>query len=301
MTQPQGRFRWLAAGALPAVSAAALMVMSAGSASAAGGVTGSAFGYQAGNVTLFGGAQNPVGPTPAVSLAADASNSPQTGSATTGIIQYGPATLFTSDAITVKTSGSSTSVQSTSTVNDINKATTQSSTGSEELTANALASTCSSSGTGNTGSTTATSATVATLSGAADPNPPTVTNVPANPAPNTAITGQIEISSTDTESFKFVFNEQTTSNGVLTVNAVDEYLLGPTAKGNVILGQVQCGLSGTAASGASGSSGVSTPGTGGGAGWLIGAPIVVAGAGVLAGTAVAIRRRHTRGKEERPD
>lgn len=295
MTHPQ-RSPWLAVGVVPVLSAI-LVVVGARSVSASSTVTGSAYGFHAFNVTLFGGAQNPVGPTPTVSLAPDASNSPQSGSATTGVVIYGPAVLFTSDAITVKTSGSSSSVQSTSTVTNINKASTQSSTGSEELTADSLSATCSSSGTGTTGSTTATNTTVTTRSGNADPNPPTIANVPANPPPNTAISGQIDISSTDTESFKFVFNEQSSSNGVLTVNAVDEYLMGPTAKGNLIIGQVVCGLSGTAASGSSGT--VTAPATGGGVSWAIGAPIAVLGAGVLAGTAVIVRRRaHARDSQK---
>lgn len=209
-------------------------------------VTGSAYGYRAFNITLFGGVQPDTGPTPTVALASDASNSPQSGSAATGLVTYGPATLFTSDGISVQTSGSpgtSGAVTSTASVNDINKATTQSaSTGSEELTADNLSSSCTS---GNpVGSTSVTNGFVTTLSGSADPNPPTYANVPANPAPNTSINGSIDLSSTDTETFTYVFNEQTTdSAGNLTVNAVDEYLHGPTAKGNVIIGQVVCGTS----------------------------------------------------------
>lgn len=287
MTPPR-RTPWLAVGVLPVLTAV-LVVVGATEVSASTTVAGSAYGFSAPNISLFGAAQTPVGPTPTVSLTSDASNSPQSGSATTGAVVYGPAVLFTSDAITVKTSGSSSSVQSTSTVTDINKASTQTSTGSEELTANSLSSTCSNSGTGNTGSTTATSATVTTLSGNGDPNPPTVASVPTNPAPNTAITGQIDISSTDTESFKFVFNEQSTSNGVLTVNAVDEYLMGPTAKGNLIIGQVTCGL---AISALAPPVSVAAPATGsGGLDWVFGMPLAVLGAGVLVGIGVIERRR----------
>ncbi|HVM02439.1 MAG TPA: hypothetical protein VM263_07185, partial [Acidimicrobiales bacterium] len=39
-------------------------------------VSGSAFGYWADEISLFGGAQADVGPTPTVALASDASNSP---------------------------------------------------------------------------------------------------------------------------------------------------------------------------------------------------------------------------------
>lgn len=49
-------------------------------------VTGSAYGYRAYNVSLFGGAQPDTGPTPTVTLAADASNSPQTATAASGLV-----------------------------------------------------------------------------------------------------------------------------------------------------------------------------------------------------------------------
>lgn len=232
-----------AAGAVALLTTGMLFATPAGAAGGVTSVTGSAYGYRAFNISLFGGAQPDTGPTPAVTLASDASNSPQSNTATTGLVQYGPATLLSSDGISIQSLGSigtNGSVTSTASVNDINKATTQSaSTGSEELTADNMSASCTS---GNpVGSTTLINGTVATLSGSADPNPPTIVNVPANPPPNYTVNGSIDISSTDTETFTFVFNEQTTASGTLTVNAVDEYLHGPTAKGNIIIGQVVCG------------------------------------------------------------
>jgi hypothetical protein len=242
---------WCAVGATAVLTSGLAFSASLTPVSAAGGsvtaVNGSAYGYRAFNITLFGGAQADTGPTPTVALATNASNSPQSATATTGLVAYGPATMFTSDGISVQTTGSlgtSGSVTSTSSINDINKATTQIGTGSEEVTADNVSSSCSS---GNpTGATIVTNGTVATLSGSADPNPPTIVSVPTNPPVNTAISGQIDISASDTESFNYVFNEQSTdSSGNLTVNAVHEHFLGPTLKGDLVIGQVICGTTPT--------------------------------------------------------
>src|SRR5262249_52497935 len=148
------------AGGLALMAAGLLVGTGASPASAAGSVstvTGSAYGFGTSGITLFGGTQNPVGPTPTVALSSNASNSPQSGTAATGLVQYGPATLFTADAISVQTKGSlgaSGSVTSTSSVKDINKATTQTSTGSEALTADTVAGSCTASPSGTSGSAT---------------------------------------------------------------------------------------------------------------------------------------------------
>ena len=207
-------------------------------------VTGSAYGYRAFGITIFGGAQPDTGPTPTEALASNASNSPQSGSATTALVQYGPATLLTGDAISLVSSGSigaSGSVSSSATAADLNKATTQpASTGSEILTADSVAASCSGSGSGTSGSATITNGSMVTDNST---TPPTVTPVPTSPAPNTSISGKLVLSASDTETFTYVFNEQTTDTaGNLTVNAVDEYLHGPTTKGNLIVGQAVCGV-----------------------------------------------------------
>lgn len=65
------------------------------------------------------------------------------------------------------------------------------------------------------------------------------TPVAASPAPNTAYTG------TDASGagFRVVFNEQITNpDGSLTVNAYHQLLLGPSATGELILGQAVCGV-----------------------------------------------------------
>lgn len=230
-----------------ALAAGLVFVMGGAAASAAGNVTtvvGSAYGYHAYGITIFGGQQNEVGPTPSAVLATNAANSPQSGFAASGMVTYGPATLFTSDSVAVTTSGSlgtSGSVTSSSAVTNINKSTTQPGiTGTEPLSADEISSRCSASTSGASGSTTVTNGTVVTNN-----TTPTTVNVPTTPAANTAISGKIVLSSTDTEKFKFVFNEQVKSGSSIIVNAVHEYYLGPTTKGNLIIGQVACSTAGT--------------------------------------------------------
>ena len=68
-------------------------------------VNGSVYGYSC-SVTVFGTfACTPPGPAPIVTLATDASNSPQAASAATGQAAAGPATIFSWNAITVSTQG----------------------------------------------------------------------------------------------------------------------------------------------------------------------------------------------------
>lgn len=237
-----------AGGSALALTLGMVFVMSGAAASAAGSVTsvgGSAYGYHSYGVTIFGGAQPDKGPTPMATLAHDASNSPQSASSTSGLVTYGPATQFTSDSISVATSGSlgtSGSVTSSSDVTDINKASTQPGTGSEALTADSISSGCSASTSGSSGSTTVTNGTVVTNNGT---NPPTVVNLPTTPAAGYSVTGGVVISSSDTEKFKYVFNERVKSGRSIIVNAVHEYLLGPAEKGNLIIGQVICSTAGT--------------------------------------------------------
>ncbi len=217
-------------------------------------VKGQAFGYHADNITLFGGPQPDTGPTPMVTLASDASNSPQPAAELTGLVQYGPATLFSSDAIIVSslgTLGPNGSVSSSSDILNINKAITQPATGSEVFTADRVRSTCTADSNGTSGSVTITNGTLRTHSQATD-HDEGVVGVPTNPAPNTTIFGHIHLSATQTDYFKFVFNEQVANpDGSLTVNAVHEYFgvkdtgpdPGSILKGDLILGHTICGVS----------------------------------------------------------
>ncbi len=219
-------------------------------------VTGSAYGYRAFNINLLGSPQADTGPTPTVTLASNASNSPQSASTTTGLVQYGPAVLFTSDAISVTTSGSlgsSGSVSGSTNVRNINKAATQPNTGSEIFTADNLAGTCQASATGTSGSTRVTNGRLQTDSGldlngdgdyidSGEHAPVTVT-IATSPAANTTYTGHIHLSSTSQDNWKVVFNEQVVNaNGSRTVNPVHEYYLGPSLTGDLIIGQAVCGV-----------------------------------------------------------
>jgi hypothetical protein len=67
-------------------------------------------------------------------------------------------------------------------------------------------------------------------------------NVPVHPVPNTSYTGHVHVNG-GTENFRYVFNEQVTNpDGSLTVYAAHEYLLGPTAVGDLYIGKSDCGV-----------------------------------------------------------
>ena len=226
-------------------------------------VRGSAFGYNAFNISLFGGGQPPTGPAPTVTLASDASNSPATASAPSGLVQYGPAVLFTSDQISVGTSGSlgdAGSATSTATVENVNRSTTQPSlTGSEILGADTVASTCTATTSGTSGSTTITAGSLRTDSGLdlnadgdftdAGEHAPVFVDISGSPAAGATYTGHIHLSPTSTDYFTVILNEQVTNpDGSLTVNAVHEvYGTDPPGntsnlKGDLIIGQSVCGV-----------------------------------------------------------
>jgi hypothetical protein len=206
-------------------------------------VKGNAFGYSVPNLTIFGGAQTPVAPTPNVTLVSDASNSPQNGDAATASIKFGPAQLFSSGPITVNTQGSLGAGGSVTSSTDIQNVNTS---GQEVFTASRLQSSCTASESGVSGSTTVTSGRLQTSEG--DPNATgdeVFVDIPANPPANHTVHGTLE---TVGDSFDFVFNEQVTNaDGSLTVTAVHEKLLGPTAVGDVFIGQATCGVTATAA------------------------------------------------------
>jgi hypothetical protein len=212
------------------------------------GVTGSAYGYSL-SASLFGGTVNNVGPVPVVTLPAGGSASPVTASAPTGSAAIDPATFFSSGPINVSTQGTTAggTVTSSATINNLN--TSQ----NEVLTATSIAATCTASTSGVTGSATVTGGTLQTDNGDNDPanqipdHPAVNTPVPANPAPNTTIEGHLHVGNA-TDSFRYVFNEQIrNADGSLTVNAAHQYLLGNIARGELIIGHVVCGVTGTAA------------------------------------------------------
>ncbi len=217
---------------------AAAVAFQASSSADVTAVRGSAFGYSVPNFSIFGGPQAPVPPTPSVTLAPDASNSPQTASVATGLIRFGPAILFSSGPITVETHGSlgpNGSVTSSADIQSLNTS------GQEAFTATRLQSSCTASESGTVGSTTVTNGRLQTSEGNPDVEGDEVfVDIPANPAPNFVVNGTIEAVG---DTFQFVFNEQVTNpDGSLTVTALHQRLLGPTAVGDIYLGQVTCGV-----------------------------------------------------------
>ena len=205
-------------------------------------VKGSAFGYQC-TVTALGSSCSAAAAAPSVTLAADASNSPQTTTVPTANASAGPATIFSSGPLTVRTEGTlgaGGSVTSSTDIQNVNAG------GSEPLTAVRATSSCSGNEAGVSGSAAISGGKLQTDSGDSDPtntipdHPAVEVPVPADPAPNTTIEGHLHIG-TVTDSYKYVFNEQVTSaDGVVTVTAVHERLLGPAAVGDVLVGQVVC-------------------------------------------------------------
>ena len=226
-------------------------------------VKGSAYGYHAYNISLFGGAQAPKGPVPSVALASDASNSPQSASAASGSVVYGPAYIFTSGQIDVNSSGSlgeNGSVTSSTNINDVNTSRVEifgednydccvpnGAAGAGELTPTPVprpltdvASTCTASASGVSGSTTISNGWLYLDSGWSDgdaiyPEPaelagglaehdPVKVALPTNPAAGTTYAGHIHLSATSTDYYVVVLNEQVLNpDGSLTVNAVHEY------------------------------------------------------------------------------
>lgn len=237
--RPQARRMHPSALVVVAVGAGLGFLAGAGPAGAAvSSVSGGAFGYRADvTVDFGGGAPLPLqaGPTPTVTLPAGGGSAMQSAVSST----LGPGGVFlTTGALNVSTSGTTgaggTVTSSASAVNpNVFGAARATSAGS----------TCTSSESGTSGSTTIAGGTLAQT-------PTSTIDLPANPAPNTTIDGTVEGPGGPTappEQFTLFLNEQTTSGGVLTVNAMRFVARGPIAVGFVTLGQSRCGVSATAA------------------------------------------------------
>ena len=201
-------------------------------------VRGSAYGYHAFDIVILTGEQPDTGPTPAVSLASDASDSPRTATAPEGDVVYGPAELFTTGEITVGTEGSvgdGGSVTSSTDIDDVNRG------GSEVFDADRVQSTCTATEDGVTASTTVTNGTMRTHAQAEDHDEEVVA-IPTNPEPGHTVEGHLHIGSTQ-DNYRYVFNEQIRNpDGSITVNAVHAYLLGPAAVGELVIGSATCGV-----------------------------------------------------------
>ena len=212
-------------------------------------VKGSAFGFST-NVGLFGGPPSTRGPAPTVTLPGGGSSTPITGTEPSATAQYGPATIFSSGSLNVSTQGTTGAGGSVTSSSDVSNVNTS---GQEAFTASRIQSTCRASESGVSGSTTVSGGNLENESGDDDPgntipdHPPASVVVPASPVANTTIEGHVHLNGA-TDTFRWVFNEQTVNpDGSITVNAAHLYLLGPTAVGELIIGQVVCGVTATAA------------------------------------------------------
>lgn len=225
-----------------ALLAAAMMLISStptlGAHSSVTEVRGRAFGYHADEIMLFGGSQADTGPTPIVTLASDAGNSPRSATTATGSVQYGPAVLFSSGQIGVKTAGNlgpGGSVTSSSQLEDVNES------GDGLVTAERIRSSCTATSTGTGGSTTITDGVLETDNGS-ETHSPVLVNLPTDPAPNTQYEGHIHQGGSQ-EAFRVVLNEQVVNgDGSRTIDAVHIQYLGPVLTGHLILGRVVCGV-----------------------------------------------------------
>jgi len=172
-------------------------------------------------------------------------------------LAYGPATFFSSNRVDVSTQG--TTGAGGTVTSSVNIAGVDTSL-SEIVTADAISSTCTASANGLSGTTTLTNAKERIDSGddvvgdihpevkvSLPTNPPisspSAVQSPAPPPQNLSLPnpGHIHVNNS-IDYFHIVFNEQVINpDGSLTVNAVHEYLDGPSAIGHVILGQSTCG------------------------------------------------------------
>ncbi|MCA1683916.1 MAG: hypothetical protein LC708_02140, partial [Actinobacteria bacterium] len=230
--------------------AAALFSSASGTSSAdVTAVSGSAYGYYL-SVSLFGGPPTVVGPTPTVTLPPGGTVTAASGSASAG-----PARFFSSGPITVSsngTTGPAGSVTSSASVTNVNNSGQESfgypSGSGTSPPYTSISSTCTVNQNGPTGYTTITNGILQIDNGDDTPgnvHPPVNVLLPTNPLPNTEYLGHIHVNGAQ-DNFRYVFNEQIVSGNTITVNAAHEYILGPTAVGDLIIGQSVCNATVTA-------------------------------------------------------
>lgn len=148
-----------------------------------------------------------------------------------GAAAFGPATLFESGELTVGTQGTTGpdgSVASFASVLDV---------GPGPFTADEVSSECVADEEGfETG--------VTILNGVVEGVEGSAVDVRENPDPGTSFEGVVEGPNNSEDRFRIVFNEvvEDTDTDTVTVNAVHVFLLGPTATGDLIIGQSVCGI-----------------------------------------------------------
>jgi hypothetical protein len=178
--------------------------------------------------------------------------------------EYGPAKIFSgqypsSDANAVAPPSGPLSVSTQGvpggTVTSSAEVGTPRGVGPGPVIADAVRSTCSASASGVSGSTTITGGKLETKYDTSTQLATTTEDIPANPGVNFTRTGTLDHIG---DSYDVIFNEQIKNpDGSITVNAVHMKLKGPTAVGDLIIGQSECGLS-AGSGGGSGSGGGGT-------------------------------------------
>ncbi|HWC11538.1 MAG TPA: LPXTG cell wall anchor domain-containing protein [Acidimicrobiales bacterium] len=207
-------------------------------------VGGGAFGFET-SVSLFGGPPNSRGPIPAVTLPANGADPPITASEQSGKAEFGPAVIVETGAMQVSTGGKTGAdgvATSSATIAGVSE-------GPGPFLYEEVKSTCEAKESGASGSATIRGGRLETKYNADTEDPIETEAVPSNPAPNFERTGTLDHVG---DSYRIVFNEQIRQAGGITVNAVHMYLLGPIAKGELIIGQTRCS---TNASGGGGDGG----------------------------------------------
>lgn len=222
-------------------------------------VSGGGFGFKTA-VSLFGGPTMTRGTAAGdavVDLPASGSVTPIVDYATSGIGQYGPAVIYTSGPLAVSTQGEKGDalrpgyVASSATATNVGTwvgVMVEDSTGVYEpalggqmdpLVALEVSSACATREGGSaTGTSTILGGRVVDTDSAG--NPVNERQVAVNPAPNTVETGTLAHIGDD---WRITFNEQTISpdGKSIVINAVHMELLGPTAVGDMYIGQSRCG------------------------------------------------------------
>ena len=225
-------------------------------------VSGGAFGFETG-ISLFDGPENRRGPVPTVTLPAGGSPTPVTATEPSGAAQFGPAVILKSGEMRVSTEGRTGAdglAKSSATILGVDD-------GPGPFLYDEVTSTCEAKASGATGSATIRGGKLETAYNPDTQQPTTVEDVPSNPAPNFERTGTITHVG---DNWRIIFNEQIRQGGSITVNAMHMYLLGPIAKGELIIGQTRCGVN----AGGGGATPTTVAGGGGGT-----TPTTVAGGG----------------------
>ncbi len=241
-------------------------------------VSGSACSYYT-SVSLFGGPYNLLGcgqqvGSPATAASPLVTTPPAGGTRTAtdpdgAIAQYGPAKLFSGQypnaandpgdvlpsppsgpqsATTTGTIGSGGGVTSTASIVQGTQGTVDPTQprgiGPAPVIADAASATCTANESGFSGSASFTNGILVTSTIVGGPNdgaPLTTEPIPSSPGVNYTRTGAINNVG---DTFTVKFNEQIVGPNSITVNAVHEILEGPTAIGDLVVGQVKCALAG---------------------------------------------------------